>query len=105
MREFLLQIDGKQVKATEGTTLLEAARNAGITIPTLCHHDKLLPFGGCRLCVVQAQGAGWTKLVVSCVHPIQEDLVIKTRSEKIDRMRKILLELLLAHAPQSPQLQ
>ncbi|MHC4663721.1 MAG: 2Fe-2S iron-sulfur cluster-binding protein [Planctomycetota bacterium] len=105
MSEIVLQIDGREVKATEGMTVLEAAQGAGISIPTLCHHEKLEPFGGCRLCIVEVESGGWTKLVVSCVYLVEKDLVVRTRSEKIDRIRKILLELLLAHAPDSPQLQ
>ena len=105
MSEIRLQIDEKEVTAKEGMTLLEAAHGAGISIPTLCHHEKLEPFGGCRLCIVEVEDRGWTKLVVSCVYLAAENLVVSTRSEKIDRIRKNLLELLLAHAPDSPQLQ
>jgi NADH dehydrogenase/NADH:ubiquinone oxidoreductase subunit G len=104
MSEIPLQIDGKEVAAREGTTVLEAARSAGISIPTLCHHEKLVPFGGCRLCIVEAEVRGATKMVVSCVSPVEENLLVRTRSEKIDRIRKTLLELLLAHAPDSPEL-
>ena len=105
MSEILLQIDGKEVKAKEEMTVLQAAQSAGISIPTLCHHDKLEPFGGCRICIVEVEVRGWTKHVVSCVYPVAENLVVKTRSEKIDRIRKMILELLLAHAPDSPELQ
>ena len=105
MSEIRLQIDGKEVTASEGMTVLEAAQRAGIYIPTLCHHEKLEPFGGCRLCIVEVEIHGWTKLVVSCVYLVEENLVVRTRSKKIDRIRKTLLELLLAHAPESPQLQ
>jgi len=105
MSEIRMQIDGKQVTAGEGMTVLEAARSAEIAIPTLCHHDKLEPFGGCRLCIVELEANGGTRLVASCVHQAEDDLVVTTRSEKIDRIRKNLLELLLAHAPDSPQLQ
>ena len=94
-----MEIDGKEVQATDDMTLLEAAQRAGIYIPTLCHHEKLEPFGGCRLCIVEVDDRGWTKLVVSCVYLAAEGLVVKTRSEKIDRIRKTILELLLAHAP------
>ena len=104
MSEIRLKIDEKEVIAKEGMTLLEAARGAGISIPTLCHHDKLEPFGGCRLCIVEIDLRGRTMLVVSCVYLVEENLVVRTRSEKIDRIRKNLLELLLAHAPDSPQL-
>jgi bidirectional [NiFe] hydrogenase diaphorase subunit len=104
MSEIQLEIDGIEVKATEGTTVLEAAQSAEISIPTLCHHEKLEPFGGCRLCIVEVESRGWTKLVVSCVYPVEENLIVRTRSEKVDRIRKTILELLLAHAPDSPQL-
>jgi len=104
MSEITLQIDGKEVRATEGMTVLEAARKAGISIPTLCHHEKLAPFGGCRLCVVEAEFRGQKRLVAACAYPVEKDLVVRTRSEKIDRIRRSLLELLLAHAPDSPEL-
>ncbi len=105
MSEILLQIDGKEVKATEGMTVLEAAQSAGISIPTLCHHEKLDPFGGCRVCIVEVESGGWPKLVVSCVYPVEKDLIVTTRSEKVDRIRKTIVELLMAHAPDSPELQ
>ncbi|HUU02992.1 MAG TPA: 2Fe-2S iron-sulfur cluster-binding protein [Myxococcota bacterium] len=104
MSEIRMQIDGKEVKAAEGMTILEAAQSAGISIPTLCQHEKLEPFGGCRLCMVEAENRGRTSLVVSCVYPAEENLVVRTRSEKIDKIRKTILELLLAHAPDSPRL-
>nr|NQU89123.1 (2Fe-2S)-binding protein [Bacteroidota bacterium] len=104
MSDILLQIDGREVKAKEGVTILEAAQSAGITIPTLCYHEKLEPYGGCRICTVEVENRGSTKLVVSCVYPVQENLVVRTRSEKIDKTRKMLLELLLAHAPDSVEL-
>jgi bidirectional [NiFe] hydrogenase diaphorase subunit len=105
MSEISLQIDGREVKATAGMSILEAARGAGISIPTLCHHDKLQPYGGCRLCIVEAQSDGRTNMVASCVHDVEDGLIVTTRSEKIDRIRKTLLELLMAHAPDSPVLQ
>ena len=105
MSEILLQIDGKEVTAQEGMTVLEAARSAGIAIPTLCTHEKLEPYGGCRLCLVELEGRGWTRLVVSCVYPVEKNLVVRTRSEKVDRIRKMILQLLLAHAPDAFDLQ
>jgi NADH dehydrogenase/NADH:ubiquinone oxidoreductase subunit G len=105
MSEIHLQIDGKDVSAKTGQTLLEAARAAGIEIPTLCHHEKLEPFGGCRLCIVELEMRGWTRLVVSCVYPAEANLVVRTRSEKVDRIRKMILELLMAHAPDAFELQ
>jgi bidirectional [NiFe] hydrogenase diaphorase subunit len=105
MSDILLQIDGKEVKAKEGMTVLEAARSAGISIPTLCHHEKLEPYGGCRLCLVEVESRGGTKLVVSCVYPAEKNIHVRTRSEKVDRIRKMILELLLAHAPDAFELQ
>ena len=105
MSEILLQIDGKEVKAKAGMTLLEAARSVGISIPTLCYHEKLEPFGGCRLCIVELEMKGWSRLVVSCVYPVEKNLVVKTRSEKVDRIRKMIIELQMAHAPDAFDLQ
>lgn len=105
MSEILLEIDGKEVKASEGMTLLQAAQGAGIHIPTLCYHEKLEPFGGCRVCIVEVEVNGWTKLVVSCVYPVEENIIVRTKSEKVNRIRKTIIELLMAHAPDSPQLQ
>ncbi|MBU0970429.1 MAG: (2Fe-2S)-binding protein, partial [Proteobacteria bacterium] len=99
MSEIQFEIDGSIVRATEGMTILGAAQKAGIYIPTLCHHESLEPFGGCRLCIVEVQMRGWTKLVVSCVYPAEKDIIVRTRSEKVDRIRKTILELLMAHAP------
>jgi len=104
MSEILLQIDGKEVKATEGMTVLEAAQSAGIFIPTLCHHEKLEPYGGCRICIVEVDARGRTNFVASCLYPVAQDLVVRTRSEKVDRIRKMILEMLLAHAPCSVEL-
>lgn len=101
MSEILLNIDGKDVKAQKGMTVLDAAEKAGIKIPSLCHHEKLEPFGGCRLCIVEIESRGSVKIVTSCVYTVEEGLIVKTRSEKIDRIRKMIIELLLAHAPDS----
>ncbi len=105
MSEILLQIDGREVEAREGMTILEAAQNVGIVIPTLCHHEKLEPYGVCRICTVEVEIRGWTKLVAACLYPVEEYLVVRTRSEKVDRIRKMILELLLAHAPDALELQ
>jgi bidirectional [NiFe] hydrogenase diaphorase subunit len=105
MSEILLQIDGREVQAKEGMTLLEAAQTVGISIPTLCHHEKLEPYGACRICTVEAESRGWTRLVAACLYPVEKNLIVRTRSEKIDKTRKLILELLLAHAPDSRDLQ
>lgn len=104
MSEALLQIDGKEVRAKEGASILEAAREAGVFIPTLCHHEKLEPHGGCRLCMVEVEERGRSKLVVSCIYPAAKGQVVTTRSEQVDKIRKMILELLMAHAPDSETL-
>ncbi len=86
-------------------TILEAAQSAGIAIPTLCHYEKLDPYGACRICTVEVETRGRTNLVAACIFPVAQDLVVRTRSEKIDQTRKTLLELMLAHAPDAPALQ
>ncbi len=105
MSEIFLEIDGKRVKAREGMTLLEAAQNAGISIPTLCHHEKLDSYGACRICTVEIGNRGRTRLVAACLYPVEENLAVKTRSETVDKIRKMILELMLAHAPDAQALQ
>jgi bidirectional [NiFe] hydrogenase diaphorase subunit len=105
MSEILLQIDGTEVKAEEGMTILEAAQSAGINIPTLCHHEKLEPYGACRICTVEVEARGRTNLVAACLYPVEQNLVVRTKSEKIDKTRKAILELMLAHAPDAAELQ
>ncbi len=105
MSEIRLQIDGREVAAKEGMTILQAAQEAGISIPTLCNHEKLEPYGACRICTVEAELRGRTTLVAACLYPVERDLVVRTRSPKVDKIRKTLLQLMLAHAPDSPPLQ
>jgi NADH dehydrogenase/NADH:ubiquinone oxidoreductase subunit G len=104
MSEIALKIDDKEVKVAAGTTVLEAAQQAGIYIPTLCHHEKLEAFGGCRLCIVEVESRGWTSYVVSCLYPVAKDIIVRTRSEKVDKIRKVIVEELMAHAPDAPEL-
>jgi len=105
MSDTPLKIDGREVTAKEGMTILEAARSAGIYIPTLCHHEKLEPYGACRICVVEVDLHGRTSLAAACLYPVEPGMVVRTRSEKVDSTRKILLEQFLAHAPDAPALQ
>ena len=87
-------IDGAQSSFNKGTTILDAAKKVGVSIPTLCHHENLTPFGGCRICVVEIEGRD--KLVGSCHTPIEEGMVILTRSHKVTEARKATIELLFA---------
>ena len=104
MSELLLQIDGKEVTAREGATILEAAQRVGLSIPTLCHHKQLEPHGGCRICSVEIDSRGRTSVVAACLYPVEKDLVVRTRTKKLERIRKSLVEMMLAHAPDAEPL-
>lgn len=82
-------------------TILDAARSEGIKIPTLCHHEELEPYGACRICVVEVDAGGRKGLGAAYVRPVDQNVVVNTRTEQIDSIRKILVEQFLAHAPDS----
>lgn len=94
MAEVKATIDGRQVTAEKGATILEAAKENGIDIPTLCHHQDLSPLGACRICVVEVEGS--RTLVGSCHTPITEGMVIHTHSDKVLATRKMIVELMMA---------
>ena len=94
-------IDDQQISIKAGTTVLEAAEKLGIYIPTLCHHESLLPYGGCRLCVVELCRKGTADLTSSCTYRVEEGLIVKTSTERVERVRRLVLELLLAEAPEA----
>ncbi len=93
-----LTIDGQIIETEEGSTVLEAARKAGVQIPTLCHLADLTPEGACRVCVVEVEGA--RGLVTACTYPVSAGLVVRTSSEAIREARKSVIELMLANHPQ-----
>jgi predicted molibdopterin-dependent oxidoreductase YjgC len=92
-----LTIDGKEVLAKENTTILQAARSAGIKIPTLCYHERLNPIGSCRLCVVEISGT--SEPVQACETPVAEGIGVITHSDRLLHMRQEALQRLLAHHP------
>ncbi len=99
MSEVTLKIDNKDIKFEAGKSVLEAARSAGIDIPTLCYHPALVPFGSCRLCVVEIESRGRKRIVTSCNYPVEEGLAVATRSPEVIEIRKGIIELYLAQAP------
>jgi len=105
MKEILLTIDGREVKTREGKTILEVARGMGIKIPTLCYHEKLESYGACRICTVEIETHGRKNFVAACLYPVEEKLTVRTKSEKVIKIRKMLLELMLAYAPEAKVLQ
>ena len=97
MAEVMLTIDGQNVTATEGMTILEAANSAGIHIPTLCWDQDLVPYGGCRLCIVHVEGL--RGLPPSCTTAVSEGMVVTTENEEILETRRMVVRLLLADHP------
>ena len=101
-----LTIDGQQVQAEEGKVILEVARENGIDIPALCYHEAVSSYGACRLCMVEITTArGRQRLVASCLYPVEEGLVVRTNTDRITEIRKVLVELLLARCPDSEVIQ
>ena len=89
-----LTIDGKTIEVQEGTTVLEAAGEAGVYVPTLCHHPQLTPYGGCRLCMVDVEGA--RTLQPSCTLPATDGMVVNTKTQKVLDARKFVLTLIFS---------
>lgn len=89
-----LTIDGKTVEVQDGTTVLNASRQLGIKIPTLCDHPELTPFGGCRLCIVEVQG--FRVPMASCTLPASNGMVVTTNSEKLRHSRRFILSMLFS---------
>ena len=99
-----LTINGQEIQAPEGTTVLDAAGKAGIYIPTLCHHEALEPEGTCRLCIVEVSGALRHAIRISCLQEVKEGLIVETDTERIKKNRRLILELLLGRSPYSKTL-
>lgn len=93
-----IRINGIELEVSEGTTVLEAAQGAGLDIPNLCHDKELSTFGGCRICVVEVEGA--RNLMAACSTEVWDGMEIETESEKVVKTRKDILNLMLANHPQ-----
>jgi NADH-quinone oxidoreductase chain G len=92
-----LTIDDQEVTVPAGTLVLEAAKSIGIEIPTLCYHEKLLPLGGCRLCLVEIEKM--RGLQTACTTPVREGMVVHTNTPEVIKTRKGMLEFLLTNHP------
>jgi len=90
-----LRIDDREVEVPEGTTILAAAEAAGIEIPRLCHHPELSPAGICRLCLVEVDG----RLLTACYHPVEGGMEVRTDTDRLRRLRRLNLELILSDHP------
>ena len=91
-----VKINGIEVSVPKGSTILEAARKAGIEIPTLCFMKEKNEIGACRICVVEANEGRGARMVTACVYPVSEGMEVTTNSEKIQKSRKTTLELILS---------
>ncbi len=101
-----LNVNGREIKAEEGMTILHAARENNIYIPTLCDNEAVAPYGACRLCLVEiTTSKGRERLVASCLYQVEDGLTVKTDSERITKIRRMLIELLLARCPNVPVIQ
>jgi NADH dehydrogenase/NADH:ubiquinone oxidoreductase subunit G len=100
-----LTIDDQSVSAQEGTTLLKAAAQAGITIPTICFHDSCTSNALCRICVVEVEGS--RTLVPACVAKVTSGMKVRTHSQRIDSSRRTLLEMLASSVDltEAPEIQ
>jgi NADH-quinone oxidoreductase subunit G len=94
-----VKINGIPVEVEEGTTVLNAAKKAGVKIPTLCYHDDLKPFGSCGLCIVKQEGSA--KIIRACAAPVSENLSVITHDAELFEVRKTILELILSNHPSS----
>jgi bidirectional [NiFe] hydrogenase diaphorase subunit len=95
MENISLEIDGRSVEAPQGTTVLQAAKSLGINIPTLCHDDRMEAYGACRMCMVEIETKwGRKRLVASCVYPVEAGLRVQTNTERILKIRKMIIKLL-----------
>jgi len=97
-----LEIDGQPVRTRPGATVLDAAREAGIKIATLCEHQGLVPYGACRLCTVEITDGDKTTYQASCCYPAKEALLVQTDTPALVAGRTLLLQLLLARCPTVP---
>ncbi len=98
-------IDGIIVQTDKGVPLLQAIKKAGITMPTLCHHEHLKPYGSCRLCMVEIVHNGQTRLATSCTYPSDSAMEVRTDTSQLRKIRRMLLKLLLVRCPDSTLLQ
>ncbi|MCP4377376.1 MAG: 4Fe-4S dicluster domain-containing protein [bacterium] len=97
-------IDNIQVEVEQGATILDAAKKAGVWIPTLCFHPAVEPQASCRICMVELDRGEWKQLVTACNYPVRGDITISVSSENAVKARRGVMEFLLARAPDNEQL-
>lgn len=96
------KVMGQELEAERGASLLDELRKHGFEVPSLCHHEELSPYGACRMCLVEVKKGRRQKLTTSCNYPVQAGIEVFLDTEKVQRNRRMVLELLLAQAPAAP---
>src|SRR4030042_5139800 len=94
-----LTIDGVEVTVERGASILEAAQKAGIRVPTLCNDKRLIPYGACRLCIVEVTQRGRTRTMPACFNPARDGMEVATHTPKLFESRRMQLMLLLRTHP------
>lgn len=97
-------IDGIKVRVRKNSTILDAAKAAGVWIPTLCYHPALPPEAACRLCLVELDRGDWKQLVTACNYPVRQDITVSVSSEAAVKARQGVMRLILARAPENEYL-
>ncbi len=96
-------IDGRQIEAPRGTKLLDAAKSNGFYVPTLCHHGEVSRYGSCRLCMMEVTKGARSRVVASCDYDVAGGITVLTATDKVTKIRKLVLELLWARCPEAEE--
>lgn len=100
-----ITIDHQEMNVDPGETILEAAKKAGINIPTLCYHEAFGGQGMCRMCMVEVKTGNTKRVVASCTYPIYEEIEVVTSTPGIEKFRRNIISLLYRNAPESELIQ
>src|SRR5213595_1356074 len=100
VRTVTASIDGHTVTVPEGTSIYDAAKQAGVDIPVLCHNERYNPVGVCRMCVVDTGGRAYA---AACVRPCEDGMEVQTSTPEVERSRAVLTELLMSDQPAPEQ--
>ncbi len=100
----IVSIDGFKIEVKKNDTILDAAKKAGIWLPTLCYHPALAATGSCRICTVELDHGDRKQLVTACNYPVRQDIVVYVSSKRAQKARRGIMELLLARSPESKEL-
>ena len=100
-----ITVNGKEIAVPYDTPLIDACREAGARVPTLCHNENLPAYGVCRVCSVEVNEGRRTRIVPSCVYTVRKEVKVETDTDRIRRHRAMLLKLLLARCPEAEVIQ